>query len=64
MHYVGWPDHGIPTGESMEDFKKTLHEFIHYILNYDARAIVHCSAGIGRTGTIISLLHIIVNLHA
>jgi len=28
------------------------------------KAIVHCSAGIGRTGTTIGLAHLIINLYA
>ena len=30
----------------------------------EEKAIVHCSAGIGRTGTTIGLAHIISNLYA
>ncbi|XP_046565464.1 uncharacterized protein LOC124274202 [Haliotis rubra] len=50
-HYTAWPDHGQPSSDqSLLDF------------HYHARAtfgagpvIVHCSAGIGRTGTFIAL---------
>ena len=63
---MGWPDHGTPTGESIKDFETMLEAFIDMILNSDVteKALVHCSAGIGRTGTTISLLHLLINLHA
>ena len=40
--------------------------FTHMVLHSDQneKAIVHCSAGIGRTGTTIALLHLIVQLWA
>jgi protein tyrosine phosphatase len=43
-----------------------LNYFIEWNLKSkdNERAIVHCSAGIGRTGTTISLMEIIIKLHA
>lgn len=66
MHFIGWPDHGVPKGESIEDFNLLIGEFISMILNSEKeeKAIVHCSAGIGRTGTTIALLHLIINICA
>ncbi len=50
FHFTGWPDHGvIDSGK--------LAEFIQLISNYkNTKIAVHCSAGIGRTGTVITLL--------
>ncbi len=66
LHYVGWPDHGVPSGKSIEDFENLLGQFVDFTLNSgkDERAVVHCSAGIGRTGTIITLLHVVINICA
>ena len=66
LHYPGWPDHGVPSGESMESFRIMLDYFIWTMLKQKAeeKIIVHCSAGIGRTGTTIGLASLIVNTWA
>jgi protein-tyrosine phosphatase len=49
VQYLGWPDHGIPASAA------SFHEMIKILEGHptDAPVIVHCSAGIGRTGTLI-----------
>ncbi|XP_052764640.1 receptor-type tyrosine-protein phosphatase kappa-like [Mya arenaria] len=53
LHFTAWPDRGIP-----EDVT-ALIEFRQRVLNspahLDGPTLVHCSAGIGRTGTYIAL---------
>jgi tyrosine-protein phosphatase non-receptor type 4 len=63
LHYVGWPDHDVPSGESIQDFSQMLEAFIMMVLNSkkEEKAVVHCSAGVGRTGTTCSLLHLMIN---
>jgi len=63
LHYTGWPDHGVPSENSIEDFSSMLDLFIDHLVA-EEKAIVHCSAGVGRTGTTIALSHLIVNLWA
>ena len=52
-HFSEWPDHGVPTD------KMCMIEFIGHIRKAhppeDAPLVVHCSAGVGRTGTFIVL---------
>jgi len=61
---LGWPDHGVPTGTSIDDFTLMLNHFITMILNSDPteKAVIHCSAGIGRTGTTAALAHIMISV--
>ncbi|KAK8951457.1 Protein-tyrosine-phosphatase PTP1 [Platanthera zijinensis] len=48
IQYPDWPDHGVPqdTAVVREILKRTYH-----IPSHLGPIIVHCSAGIGRTGT-------------
>jgi len=53
FHYIAWPDFGVP--ETTQDFGDFFHLLTqHNCFNSSSHpSIVHCSAGIGRTGTLI-----------
>ncbi|XP_068097363.1 receptor-type tyrosine-protein phosphatase H isoform X6 [Hyperolius riggenbachi] len=59
FHFTAWPDHGVPEStSSITQFRNLVREYM------DARrstgpTIVHCSAGVGRTGTLIALDYLI-----
>jgi len=52
LHLTNWPDHGVP------DHANSLLAFIHVAANFrdTEYSVVHCSAGVGRTGTYLALL--------
>ncbi|XP_061180788.1 receptor-type tyrosine-protein phosphatase mu-like [Saccostrea echinata] len=50
-HYTRWPDHGTPNPLNLVVFHR---HFRHKIRSTQHPIIVHCSAGIGRTGTFIA----------
>lgn len=53
-HYVSWPDHGVPQeSQTLDSLVEDLHS-----AEGAKPIIIHCSAGVGRTGTLISLSHI------
>ncbi|XP_062587027.1 cell death abnormality protein 1-like, partial [Saccostrea cucullata] len=51
-HYTRWPDHGTPNPLNLIVFHR---HFRHKSRSTQHPIIVHCSAGIGRTGTFIAL---------
>ncbi|KAH9494734.1 hypothetical protein Btru_017742 [Bulinus truncatus] len=54
FHFTSWPDHGVPTTPW------PLIEFQLRVLSSQETKpiVVHCSAGVGRTGTFIALINI------
>ncbi|XP_057692294.1 receptor-type tyrosine-protein phosphatase eta isoform X2 [Corythoichthys intestinalis] len=55
FHFTAWPDHGVPeTTELLIGFRHLVREHMdQYSTN--SPAVVHCSAGVGRTGTFIAI---------
>ncbi|XP_046556363.1 receptor-type tyrosine-protein phosphatase epsilon-like isoform X2 [Haliotis rubra] len=51
-HFVTWPDHGVPSAPAITAFWKKVCDDGR---SNDLPMVVHCSAGIGRTGTFIGL---------
>ncbi|XP_073411626.1 receptor-type tyrosine-protein phosphatase beta isoform X1 [Dendrobates tinctorius] len=55
FHYTVWPDHGVPeTTQSLIQFVRTVRDYINRTPGAGP-TVVHCSAGVGRTGTFIAL---------
>ncbi|XP_029013128.1 tyrosine-protein phosphatase non-receptor type 22 isoform X2 [Betta splendens] len=50
LHYVNWPDHGVP--DSISPILQMLIEMRQYQAHDDIPICIHCSAGCGRTGVL------------
>lgn len=61
LHFRNWPDHGVPDiNNSYDVFQDINLKLDNHFEQYKGNSpvIVHCSAGVGRTGTIITIFHI------
>ncbi|NXA42270.1 PTPRV phosphatase, partial [Eudromia elegans] len=55
LHYTAWPDHGVPESTaSIMAFRDIVQEHIQSTKDAGP-TLVHCSTGVGRTGTFIAL---------
>ncbi|XP_050191765.1 receptor-type tyrosine-protein phosphatase eta isoform X8 [Myiozetetes cayanensis] len=55
FHFTSWPDHGVPeTTDLLIDFRHLVHQY-NSQNPIDSPTLVHCSAGVGRTGTFIAI---------
>ena len=54
LHFIGWPDKGIP---NINEAYGAFLNMINYIETKKGNTplVVHCSAGVGRTGTFIAI---------
>merc|ERR1712032_28681 len=57
LHFRKWPDHGVPnidkTFETFEKINENLNEHFN-----ESPVVVHCSAGVGRTGTLMAIFQV------
>ncbi|XP_041075215.1 receptor-type tyrosine-protein phosphatase eta [Polyodon spathula] len=62
FHFTAWPDHGVPeTTELLINFRHLVREHMdRYSRN--SPTVVHCSAGVGRTGTLIAIDRLICQI--
>ena len=60
-HFTSWPDFDVPTQASRHEFSTLINECADFVMkdkNPVERLVVHCKAGIGRTGTTIALVNL------
>ncbi|OXB80485.1 UNVERIFIED_CONTAM: hypothetical protein H355_004318, partial [Colinus virginianus] len=55
FNYTAWPDHGVPTANAAESILQFVQMVRQKSLKSKGPMIIHCSAGVGRTGTFIAL---------
>jgi len=56
-----WPDHGAPDQQDYVIISKILDyisEFHEKAIENDNKIVLHCSAGIGRTGSLIAIYNL------
>ncbi|XP_072281358.1 receptor-type tyrosine-protein phosphatase H-like isoform X2 [Pyxicephalus adspersus] len=59
FHFTAWPDHGVPDStSSIIQFRNLVREHMDQQKS-NGPTVVHCSAGVGRTGTLVALDYII-----
>ncbi|CAK7263921.1 hypothetical protein SEPCBS119000_000726 [Sporothrix epigloea] len=59
-----WPDYGVPAMEDLDSFLGLMRLSAERNAGPDNPRIVHCSAGVGRSGTFIALEHLLLELEA
>ena len=65
IHIICWPDHGMPKDQNLtNDIFETMISYIKMERKGEkvSPIVVHCSAGVGRTGTLIAVYEIIMCL--
>ncbi|XP_027009703.2 receptor-type tyrosine-protein phosphatase O isoform X2 [Tachysurus fulvidraco] len=55
FNYTSWPDHGVPTVNAIESILQFVQLVRQKVNRTKGPVTVHCSAGVGRTGTFIAL---------
>ncbi|XP_026856912.2 receptor-type tyrosine-protein phosphatase H [Electrophorus electricus] len=57
FHFTAWPDHGVPRAtEELIQFRRIIRQHMEQMdFPFMGPTVVHCSAGVGRTGTLIAL---------
>lgn len=59
--WQGWPDQGVPLSTDYEIILQMVNLMLEQ-LEQQNKIVLHCSAGVGRTGTLISLTNLMIIL--
>ncbi|KAL7420821.1 hypothetical protein Q5752_004774 [Cryptotrichosporon argae] len=59
-YYADWPDHGVPEGEAVDKLRALVLAVGAHQDELECEVWVHCSAGVGRTGTFIALSSVLL----
>lgn len=62
--YKKWPDFGVPALEDIDSFFELMHLSRAKNASRENPRVVHCSAGVGRSGTFIALEHLMRELES
>uniref|UniRef100_A0A4W3IKX1 protein-tyrosine-phosphatase n=1 Tax=Callorhinchus milii TaxID=7868 RepID=A0A4W3IKX1_CALMI len=62
-NYMAWPDHGVPNADTAENILQFVQMIRQQTVKRPGSIIVHCSAGVGRTGTLIALDRLMQHIH-
>ncbi|KAI6083458.1 phosphatases II [Hypoxylon rubiginosum] len=62
--YRKWPDFGVPALEDIDSFLELMRLSREKNAHEDNPRIIHCSAGVGRSGTFIALEHLMRELES
>ena len=57
FHFTAWPDHEVPI--VYDEFLTFSHKVHNEVKGTKSHVLVHCSAGVGRTGTFIAVFNIL-----
>ena len=57
--FTEWPDNGVPLPENIDSFKTFMTTIFNDIKDNGGTTVIHCSAGIGRSGVVYVILRIL-----
>jgi protein tyrosine phosphatase len=60
--FTNWPDHGVPEEKDMDEFNnfiQSIKKDIETDKDKDGGTLIHCSAGVGRTGVVYVILYLL-----
>lgn len=63
LQWAEWPDHGQPAEKDYTVIQLLVDSVIQNI-QHNEKTLVHCSAGVGRTGTIIALVNLTITINS
>lgn len=61
IQWTSWPDHGVPSIDEYPTIYTIIYHMLNHYITKDSKILLHCSAGIGRTGTLISIFNLLIS---